>query len=54
MKQIVRKYDPVNRALKRIDIVIGPVYTISDSYRRATIFVLDRGAIYITPELSDA
>ena len=31
----------------------GPVYTVPDSYRRAATFVSDRGAIYITPELSD-
>ena len=40
-------------AWKGIYFGLGPVYMIPDSYRRAATFVSDKGAVYITTELSD-
>ena len=33
--------------------ISGAIYTIPDSYPGAASFVLERGAVYITPEVSD-
>ena len=39
--------------LSGLKFLLGPVYIIPDSYRRAATFVSDRGTVYITPELSE-